>query len=64
MATNPGWSREAANQAENINVSHSRFLAEGSRSTEWKESPNMLGNGGLDHKDEESDLDAMQIGQG
>ena len=64
MATNAGPSREASDKAENVNVIHSRFLAESSRHTKWQENPKMLGNGGLDRTEDDCDFDALRAGQG
>ena len=54
------------NTAENVNVGHSRFLAESSRHSRWKEDPNVpMGHGGLDnHSDDDADYDALQGGKG
>lgn len=58
--------RQADNEAENLNVGHSRFLAESSRHTKWKEDSQVMTDmGGLDHNaDKDPDLDALQSGKG
>lgn len=47
---------------ENLNVSHSRFLAEGSRAAKWTDDPATPGNGGADSPAE--DYDALPDGKG
>lgn len=48
--------QEAAMKKENLNVGHSRFLAEGRSSTKWTENSMVPGNGGLDHAGEDLDV--------
>ena len=58
--------RQADNEFENVNVGHSRFLAESSRHSKWKDDPKVpTGTGGLDnHPDEDSNFDSLQSGKG
>lgn len=58
--------RRTDNEAENVNVGHSRFLAESSRHSQWRDDSKVpTGVGGLDNpSDEGSDIDAVQSGKG
>ncbi|GJE93134.1 hypothetical protein PsYK624_092930 [Phanerochaete sordida] len=54
--------RKADNEAENVNVGHSRFLAESSRHSKWTDDSKVpTGTGG---PDEGSDFDVLQDGKG
>jgi hypothetical protein len=55
-------SSRSSTPTENLNVSHARFLAEGSRSSKWVDGQPVPGNDGLDSPAE--DYDSLSDGRG